>query len=183
MEFLSWRGVDRAERFCCILDLLAAEDVESEEDLRTWLLSTANLLKLRSIKGIGPKTVDYFKTGLFPLVLEPHRSENICLNLGLSVCQSLASPYCCVVVVRLSYGTRTAGAKRNSNRTNTRARKMHDKADISGVELLVRSTCKTFRTNAWNQKVGTFDRKRKPSLILLENENDENLLFELEVAF
>lgn len=60
-EFLSWRGEDRAERFCHVLKLLASEYIESEGDLRAWLVDNANLLKLRSIKGIGPKTVDYFK--------------------------------------------------------------------------------------------------------------------------
>ena len=61
MEFLFWRGKDRAERFCRVLELFASEDLESEADLRTWLLDNANLEKLRSIKGIGPKTIDYFK--------------------------------------------------------------------------------------------------------------------------
>ncbi len=60
-EFLSWRGEDRTERFCRVLDLFVSENIENEADLRTWLLINANLLKLRSIKGIGPKTVDYFK--------------------------------------------------------------------------------------------------------------------------
>jgi hypothetical protein len=60
-EFLSWRGEDRAERFSRVLGLFASEDVETEADLREWLSDNANLLKLRSIKGIGPKTVDYFK--------------------------------------------------------------------------------------------------------------------------
>lgn len=60
-EFLSWRGEDRAERFSRILDLFASENIETETDLRDWLLDPTNLPKLRSIKGIGPKTVDYFK--------------------------------------------------------------------------------------------------------------------------
>lgn len=60
-EFLSWRGEDRAERFCRVLGLFASEYIENEADLHAWFLDNANLLKLRSIKGIGPKTVDYFK--------------------------------------------------------------------------------------------------------------------------
>jgi hypothetical protein len=61
VEFLSWRGEDRAERFSRVILLFASEHVETEADLRDWLLDTANLVKLRSIKGIGPKTLDYFK--------------------------------------------------------------------------------------------------------------------------
>jgi hypothetical protein len=60
-EYLSWRGKDRAERFSRVLDLFAAEGIETEADLRKWLSQESNLLKLRSIKGIGPKTIDYFK--------------------------------------------------------------------------------------------------------------------------
>ena len=60
-EFLSWRGEDRAERFSRILDLFAVEGIEVEADLRKWLSQASNLPKLRFIKGIGPKTIDYFK--------------------------------------------------------------------------------------------------------------------------
>ena len=60
-EFLDWRGEDRAERFRQVLELFAAERIEGEVDLREWLSQDSNLLKLRSIKGIGPKTIDYFK--------------------------------------------------------------------------------------------------------------------------
>lgn len=60
-EFLNWRGLDRAERFQFVLNLFVAEAIETQGDLREWLLIDANLTKLRSIKGIGPKTVDYFK--------------------------------------------------------------------------------------------------------------------------
>ena len=60
-EFLNWRGVDRALRFSQILDLFSLEGIEKEADLSVWLSNDLNLLKLRAIKGIGPKTVDYFK--------------------------------------------------------------------------------------------------------------------------
>jgi len=61
IEYLSWRGVDRAERFSRVLALFAAEGIETDEDLKRWLSNDTNLPKLRAIKGIGPKTVDYFK--------------------------------------------------------------------------------------------------------------------------
>ena len=60
-EFLDWRGEDRAERFRQVLELFAGEGIEIEADLREWLAKEPNLLKLRSIKGVGPKTIDYFK--------------------------------------------------------------------------------------------------------------------------
>ena len=60
-EFLDWRGIDRAERFRQVLVLFAAEGIEVESDLQEWLSRESSLRKLRAIKGIGPKTVDYFK--------------------------------------------------------------------------------------------------------------------------
>jgi hypothetical protein len=60
-EFLGWRGVDRAKRFSQVLDLFGAEGIENEANLREWLSLESNLPKLRAIKGIGPKTIDYFK--------------------------------------------------------------------------------------------------------------------------
>lgn len=73
-EFLSWRGEDRAERFSQILDLFATEGIETELDLREWLSQNLNLTKLQSIKGIGPKTIDYFKilVGLSTSAIDRH---------------------------------------------------------------------------------------------------------------
>ena len=60
-DFLDWQGIDRATRFQSIVDLFDSENIETEDDLRDWLLDNRNLLKLRMIHGIGPKTIDYFK--------------------------------------------------------------------------------------------------------------------------
>ncbi|MFW6239733.1 MAG: hypothetical protein ACOC98_03825 [Thermodesulfobacteriota bacterium] len=60
-EFLGWKGADRADRFVEVLNLFAAEGIEDEKDLRDWLSLESNLPKLRNIRGIGPKTLDYFK--------------------------------------------------------------------------------------------------------------------------
>jgi hypothetical protein len=59
--FLDWQGMDRANRFQEIVHLFSSENVETEDDLREWLMHDRNLLKLRMIHGIGPKTIDYFK--------------------------------------------------------------------------------------------------------------------------
>jgi hypothetical protein len=60
-DFLDWQGMDRATRFQSIVDLFDSENIETEDDLRDWLLDNRNLSKLRMIHGIGPKTIDYFK--------------------------------------------------------------------------------------------------------------------------
>lgn len=86
-EFLSWRGEDRAERFSQVLNLFAAEGIEVESDLREWLSQASNLPKLRSIKGIGPKTIDYFKilVGVSTSAIDRHLLNFLGLA-GLSPC-------------------------------------------------------------------------------------------------
>jgi thermostable 8-oxoguanine DNA glycosylase len=60
-KFLNLQDADRADRFSQVLELFAAEGIETDADLREWLSRKPNLRKLRAIKGIGPKTVDYLK--------------------------------------------------------------------------------------------------------------------------
>jgi hypothetical protein len=59
--FLDWRGMDRVKRFDDIVSLFSSESIETEDNLRDWLMNERNLVKLAMIKGIGPKTLDYFK--------------------------------------------------------------------------------------------------------------------------
>ncbi len=86
-EFLSWRGVDRAERFTQVLRLFASETIETEKELQNWLNDDSNLSKLRSIKGVGPKTVDYFKilTGVSTSAIDRHLLNFLSLA-GLTPC-------------------------------------------------------------------------------------------------
>lgn len=86
-EFLDWRGEDRAERLSQVLELFAAEGIEVEADLRAWLAKEANLQKLRSIKGVGPKTIDYFKilVGVSTCAIDRHLLNFLGLA-GLAPC-------------------------------------------------------------------------------------------------
>jgi hypothetical protein len=59
--FLDWRGMDRVKRFDDIVRLFSRENIETEDDLRDWLMNEKNLVKLGKVQGIGPKTIDYFK--------------------------------------------------------------------------------------------------------------------------
>jgi hypothetical protein len=60
-SFLDYDGQQRKQRFADVLCLLRSEEIETTNDLRRWLSDDTNLEKVRAIKGIGPKTVDYFK--------------------------------------------------------------------------------------------------------------------------
>jgi thermostable 8-oxoguanine DNA glycosylase len=73
-DFLDWRGMDRVNRFREIVDLFSYEKIETEENLRDWLMNDRNLLKLAMIKGIGPKTIDYLKilTGIQTCAIDRH---------------------------------------------------------------------------------------------------------------
>lgn len=86
-EFLSWHGEDRAARFSHVLGFFASEGIETEADLRDWLFDNTNLPKLRSIKGIGPKTVDYFKilVGISTSAIDRHLLNFLGLA-GLAPC-------------------------------------------------------------------------------------------------
>ena len=86
-EFLNWNGADRAARFSQVLDLFAVESIETEADLREWLSRKSNLPKLRAIKGIGCKTIDYFKilVGVSTSAIDRHLLKFLELA-GLSRC-------------------------------------------------------------------------------------------------
>ncbi|MFD7757246.1 hypothetical protein [Streptomyces sp. NPDC059757] len=56
MNFNSSRRVATAHG---ITNLLAANGVDTRDDLHAWLDHQANRAALRAVKGIGPKTVDY----------------------------------------------------------------------------------------------------------------------------
>jgi len=72
--FLDWKGIDRVKRFDDVITLLSSENIETEDDLRQWLTDERNLFKLSTIKGIGPKTVDYLKilTGFQTCAVDRH---------------------------------------------------------------------------------------------------------------
>jgi|WetSurMetagenome_2_1015567.scaffolds.fasta_scaffold234092_2 hypothetical protein len=60
-KFLDWRGMDRVKRFDDIVGLFSFESIETEDDLGQWLMNERNLIKLAKLKGVGPKTLDYFQ--------------------------------------------------------------------------------------------------------------------------
>lgn len=58
---LKWKHHEKPKRYEELTACLLASSVETEDNLREWLLLPASCSSLRSIKGIGPKTVDYIK--------------------------------------------------------------------------------------------------------------------------
>lgn len=60
-RLLNWK-LDRKMRTLADVTLfLLGEQVETVEELRAWVSAPANVARLKRIKGIGPKSADYFK--------------------------------------------------------------------------------------------------------------------------
>jgi len=59
---LKWRPDRKIETLVDLTRFFVAEGVETVDELRAWLLDGENKPRLRSIKGIGPKTADYLKS-------------------------------------------------------------------------------------------------------------------------
>lgn len=65
-EVVHWTHPEKLGRMEAVAELLIAEGVESEVDLRRWLCGDgaecrANVANLAAVRGVGPKTIDYFK--------------------------------------------------------------------------------------------------------------------------
>ncbi len=60
-KIISWKDDRKPNLIMTLLILLKNERVETCQQFSTWLNDIQNINKLRSIKGIGPKTIDYFR--------------------------------------------------------------------------------------------------------------------------
>jgi len=58
---LKWNGRVKPDRIVRLADFLKTQGIETESDLRAWLSSEENGLRLLEINGIGPKSVDFAK--------------------------------------------------------------------------------------------------------------------------
>jgi hypothetical protein len=58
---LKWQHPEKPSRVLGVTEFLSTEDIQTEADLSAWLSSAKNSKRLRRLRGIGPKTVDYFR--------------------------------------------------------------------------------------------------------------------------
>lgn len=56
---LQWRHHEKLGRFTALLELFAAHNLQTPEQLRGWAQSTDAVPALLAIRGVGPKSVDY----------------------------------------------------------------------------------------------------------------------------
>lgn len=60
-NIISWNDDRKPNLIIVLLSILRTEKIETCQQFSVWLDQEQNIHKLRSINGIGPKTIDYFK--------------------------------------------------------------------------------------------------------------------------
>ena len=58
---LNWKHPEKPKRLLQVTQLLAGEGVENPDQLKIWLEKPENVAKLDAVKGVGSKTIDYFR--------------------------------------------------------------------------------------------------------------------------
>lgn len=58
---LLWRDDEKPNRVIALTAFLRAAGIETEDELRQWLENEAHRAHLLSVRGVGPKTVDYLR--------------------------------------------------------------------------------------------------------------------------
>jgi hypothetical protein len=85
MKMLDWKGKEKPRRMINVARFFAKNGIETEEDLKSWLVLAGNreLLKER-IRGVGNKTADYFCLLVGISTIAPDRQiERFLSNAGV----------------------------------------------------------------------------------------------------
>jgi hypothetical protein len=71
---LQWKDAEKPSRLLGLVTFLEAEGLHTVADLSAWLLIRENLATLQSLRGIGPKTVDYIQqlAGISRVAVDRH---------------------------------------------------------------------------------------------------------------
>jgi hypothetical protein len=83
---LEWRDPEKPRRVLEVTKLFAGEGVETPEQLKVWLENGENVAKLDAVKGVGSKTLDYFRflSGIPTAAVDRHLL-NFLKKAGVSV--------------------------------------------------------------------------------------------------
>ena len=60
-KLLNWTNREKLSRIENVTEFFIKEQIETQEDLKKWLSADDNVERLKELRGIGDKTVDYFK--------------------------------------------------------------------------------------------------------------------------
>jgi hypothetical protein len=73
-DVLMWQNAEKPTRVGQFAEFLQDRGIEMEGDASNWLASDENCATLQTVRGVGPKTVDYFKSlvGLPAVAVDRH---------------------------------------------------------------------------------------------------------------
>ena len=86
-EIIQWKGKEKINRLMNTVHFLKKEKIETKKDLKTWLLKEDNQKRLMNLRGIGRKTLNYFKilSGISTTAIDRHlinfiKKAGICIK-------------------------------------------------------------------------------------------------------
>ncbi len=111
-QVLQWRHDEKPRRLCDLTAFFVNHEVYTERTLRHWLSDPANCTRLREVKGVGEKTVDYMKklVGLESVAVDRHIRRFI-RDAGLP-CDDYAEIQAVVERAAMLLGTTCSGLDR-----------------------------------------------------------------------
>ncbi|HEY8899231.1 MAG TPA: hypothetical protein VIM61_02300 [Chthoniobacterales bacterium] len=73
-EVLRWNHPEKPQRLILLVEFLCTELIDTSHDLINWLEEPYNAQRLQTVRGIGPKSVDYLKIllGLDAIAIDRH---------------------------------------------------------------------------------------------------------------
>jgi len=73
-DLINWKNEEKLKRIKSLSWHLYNNGIEKEEQLAAWLETPENIVQLRKINGIGPKTIDYLKmlSGVQAIAIDRH---------------------------------------------------------------------------------------------------------------
>jgi hypothetical protein len=74
---INWKDDEKPNRILNVTLFFLEEGIETESDLKLWLENEKNIVKFKVLRGIGNKTVDYFRilTGISTSAVDRHLIE------------------------------------------------------------------------------------------------------------
>jgi hypothetical protein len=85
-QIWQWKHPEKPARAMALTEFFQAEGIETEVDLRDWLLCEENIPRLKLIRGVGDKTADYLKilVGIHTTAVDRHMYAFLA-NAGISI--------------------------------------------------------------------------------------------------
>ncbi|MFH1145866.1 MAG: hypothetical protein V1707_02805 [bacterium] len=88
-KLLDWKDKEKPARILGVVNFFIKESIKNETDLKKWLKNNQNITRLRKLRGIGNKTVDYLKilSGISTSAIDRHlitflQKAGININIG-----------------------------------------------------------------------------------------------------